>query len=122
MDLFIKNTSLEKRSAALQEQLADKSLGDRLSSLEQELVTKKVGGITINTIKPMKVFDEANNQQSSYMQENAQPFEIDEIKKVVNDSDRQSTKEKKLPTEIHEDEDDTARIGRSGDPLKIKKI
>ena len=51
LDLFIKNTTLEKRSAALQEQLNDKSLSDRLSSLEQELVPKKVGGITINTKK-----------------------------------------------------------------------
>ena len=50
------------------------------------------------------------------------PSTGDEIKKVVNDGERQSTKEKNLPTEIHEDEDDTARIGRSGDPLKIKKI
>ena len=140
LDLFIKNTTLEKRSAALQEQLTDKSLSDRLSSLEQELDPKKVGGITINTIKPMKVFDEANNQQSSDMQENAQPFEIDEITKVVDDAqpfeideitkindgdESQSTKkkieEKQPSAEIHEDDDDTARIGRSGDPLKFKK-
>ena len=94
LDLFIKNTTLEKRSAALQEQLNDKSLSDRLSSLEQELVPKKVGGITINTKKPMKVFDGANSQQSSDMQENAQPFEIDEITKVTNEDDSQSTKEK----------------------------
>ena len=126
LDLFIKNTTLEKRSAALQEQLTDKSLSDRLSSLEQELVPKKVGGITINTIKPMKVFDEANNQQSSDMQGNAQPFEIDEITKVVDDGDSQPTKEKTEEkqsfAEAHDDEEDTTRIGRSGDPLKIKKI
>ena len=126
LDLFIKNTTLEKRSAALQEQLNDKSLSDRLSSLEQELVPKKVGGITINTKKPMKVFDEANDQQSSDMQENAQPFEIDEITKVVDDGDSQPTKEKTEEkqsfAEAHDDEEDTTRIGRSGDPLKIKKI
>ena len=126
LDLFIKNTTLEKRSAALQEQLNDKSLSDRLSSLEQELVPKKVGGITINTKKPMKVFDEANNQQSSDMQGNAQPFEIDEITKVVDDDDSQPTKEKTEEkqsfAEAHDDEEDTTRIGRSGDPLKIKKI
>ena len=126
LDLFIKNTTLEKRSAALQEQLTDKSLSDRLSSLEQELVPKKVGGITINTKKPMRVFDEANNQQSSDMQGNAQPFEIDEITKVVDDGDSQPTKEKTEEkqsfAEAHDDEEDTTRIGRSGDPLKIKKI
>ena len=126
LDLFIKNTTLEKRSAALQEQLNDKSLSDRLSSLEQELVPKKVGGITINTKKPMKVFDEANNQQNSDMQGNAQPFEIDEITKVVDDGDSQPTKEKTEEKQsfakAHDDEEDTTRIGRSGDPLKIKKI
>ena len=126
LDLFIKNTSLEKRSATLQEQLTEKSLSDRLSSLEQELVIKKVGGITINTKKPMQVFDETNNQQSSDMQGNAQPFEIDEITKVVDDGDSQPTKakaeEKQSFAEAHDDEEDTTRIGRSGDPLKIKKI
>ena len=126
LDLFIKNTTLEKRSAALQEQLNDKSLSDRLSSLEQELVPKKVGGITINTKKPMQVFDETNNQQRSDMQGNAQPFEIDEITKVVDDGDSQPTKEKTEEkqsfAEAHDDEEDTTRIGRSGDPLKIKKI
>ena len=126
LDLFIKNTTLEKRSAALQEQLNDKSLSDRLSSLEQELVPKKVGGITINAKKLMKVFDEANNQQSSDMQGNAQPFEIDEITKVVDDGDSQPTKEKTEEkqsfAEAHDDEEDTTRIGSSGDPLKFKKI
>ena len=122
MDLFIKNTSLEKRSAVLQEQLTDKSLGDRLSSLEDELVPKTVGGRAINTNKPIRVFDEVDDQHSLSIPGETRAFEIDEIKKVVNDSDRQSTKEKKSLTEIHEDEDDTARIGRSGDPLKIKKI
>ena len=127
LDLFIKNTSLEKRSAVLQEQLTDKSLGDRLSSLEQEVDPKRVGGRVINTKKPLEVFDKVDNQQSFDTSGDVQPFEIDEIKKVVNDGDRQSTKEKKSPTkihenEIHEDEEDTARIGRSGDPLKIKKI
>ena len=53
LDLFIKNTALEKRSVELQEQLAEKSLGDRLSSLEQQLVNKKVGGQVINTKKPI---------------------------------------------------------------------
>ena len=126
LDLFIKNTTLEKRSAALQEQLTDKSLSERLSSLEQELVTKKVGGRVINTKKTIQVFDKANDQQSSDMQENAQPFEIDEITKVVDDGDSQPTKEKTEEkqsfTEAHDDEEDTTRIGRSGDPLKIKKI
>ena len=55
----------------------------------------------------------------------AQPYEIDEIKKVVNDDDSQYTKEKteekKSSAKIHDDDEDTARIGRSGDPLKFKK-
>ena len=126
LDLFIKNTTLEKRSAALQEQLTDKSLSERLSSLEQELNPKKVGGRIINAKKPIQVFDEANDQQSSNMQGNAQPFEIDEITKVVDDGDSQPTKEKteekKSFAEAHNDEEDSTRIGRSGDPLKIKKI
>jgi len=120
LDLFIKNTSLEKRSVTLQEQLTEKSLSDRLSSLEQELVPKKVGGKVINTKKPIQVFNEANDQQ------NAQPFEIDEITKVVDDGDSQpakeNTEEKQSFAEAHDDEEDTTRIGRSGDLLKIKKI
>jgi len=122
LDLFIKNTSLEKRGAELQEKLADKSLSDRLSSLEQELVPKTVGGRVINTKKPIKVFDEVSDQQRLVTPENAEPFEIDEITKEVNEDDSQSTKErmkeKKSFTKIHDDEEDTARIGRSGDPLK----
>ena len=122
LDLFIKNTSLEKRGAALQEKLADKSLGDRLSSLEQELVPKTVGGRVINTKKPIKVFDEVGDQQNLVTSQKVEPFEIDEITKVVNEDDSQSTKErmkeKKSFTKIHDDEEDTARIGRSGDPLK----
>ena len=60
--------------------------------------------------------------------DDAEPFEIDEIKKIVNDGDTQpieeKTEEKKLPTDtkIHDDDEDTTRIGRSGDPLKFKKI
>ena len=126
MDLFIKNTSLEKRSAVLQEQLTDKSLGDRLSSLEQEVDPKRVGGRVINTKKPLGVFDKADNQQSWDTSGDVQPFEIDEIKKVVNDDDSQYTKEKteekKSFVEAHDDEEDTTRISRFGDPLKIKKI
>ena len=122
LDLFIKNTSLEKRSGALQEQLTEKSLSDRLSSLEQVIDPKKIGGKVINTKKPIQVFDEVKDQQSTDIPENAQPFEIDEIRKVVNDDDSQSTKEKKSFAEIHDDDEDTARIGRSGDPFKIKKI
>ena len=112
LDLFIKNTSLEKRGAVLQEQLAGKGLDDRLSTLEQELVPKKVGGKIINTKKPIEIFDKADDQQSFNTSGNAQPFEIEEIKKVVNDRD----------SKIHDDDEDTARIGRSGDPLKFKKI
>ena len=125
LDLFIKNTTLEKRSAALQEQLTEKGLSDRLTSLEEELDPKKVGGRVINTKKPMKIFDKVGDQQSSYIKGDVQPFEIDEIKKVVNDDDTQLTKEKKEKesyVEIHDDDEDTARIGRSGDPLKTKKI
>ena len=127
LDLFIKNASLEKRGAALQEKLSDKSLSDRLSSLEQELVPKTVGGRVINTKKPIKIFDEVSDQQSLGTPENAEPFEIDEITKVANEDDSQSTKEKteekKSFAKIHDDEEDTTRIGRSGDPLeKIKKI
>ena len=59
--------------------------------------------------------------------DDAEPFEIDEITKVANEDDSQSTKEKteekKSFAKIHDDEEDTTRIGRSGDPLeKIKKI
>ena len=126
LDLFIKNTSLEKRSATLQEQLTDKSLGDRLSSLEQEVDPKRVGGRVINAKKPLEVFDKVDNQQSFDTSRDVQPFEIDEIKKVVNDDDSQyikeRTKEKKSSAKIHEDDEDTARIGRSGDPLKFKKV
>jgi len=126
LDLFIKNTTLEKRSAALQEQLTDKSLSDRLSSLEQELVPKTVGGRVINTKKPIKVFDEVSDQQSLDTPENAQPFEIEEITKAVNKDDSQSTKEKTEEKQsfakAHDDDEDTARIGSSGDPLKFKKI
>ena len=126
LDLFIKNTSLEKRSSVLQEQLTEKSLSDRLSSLEQEIIPKKIGGKVINTNKPIEMFDKVDNQQSLDMQENPQKFEIDEITKVVNDDDAQPTKEKtekkKSFTEIHNDDEDTTRIGRSGDPLKFKKI
>ena len=125
LDLFIKNTSLEKRSAVLQEQLTDKSLGDRLSSLEQEVDPKRVGGRVINAKKPLEVFDKVDNQQIFDRSGDVQPFEIDEIKKVVNDDDSQYTKEKteekKSSAKIHNDEEDTARIGRSGDPLKFKK-
>ena len=125
LDLFIKNTTLEKRSAALQEQLSEKGLSDRLTSLEQELVPKKVGGRVINTKKPIEIFDKVDDQQSSDMEGRAQPFEIDEIKKVVNDDETHLTKEKSEKesyVKIHDDDDDTARIGRSGDPLKTKKI
>ena len=48
--------------------------------------------------------------------DDAEPFEIDEIKKVINDDDSQSN------LESHEDDEDTARIGRSGDLSKVKKI
>ena len=126
LDLFIKNTTLEKRSAALQEQLNDKSFDDRLSSLEQEVDPKRVGGRVINAKNPLEVFDKVDNQQSFDTSGDVQPFEIDEIKKVVNDDDSQYTKEKtekkKSSAKIHDDDEDTARIGRSGDPLKIKKI
>jgi len=122
LDLFIKNTSLEKRSAVLQEQLTDKSLGDRLSSLEQEVDPKRVGGRVINTKKPLEAFDKVDNQQIFDRSGDVQPFEIDEIKKVVNDDDSQYTKEKKSSAKIHDDDEDTARIGRSGDPLKFKKV
>ena len=126
LDLFIKNTSLEKRSVALQEQLSEKSLNDRLSTLEEEIVPKKIGGKVINTKKPIQVFDEVEDQQNMNITGKAQPFEIDEIRKVVNDDNSQSIEEKKEEkksfTKIHDDDEDTARIGRSGDPMKIKKI
>ena len=123
LDLYIKNTSLEKRGTTLQEQLTEKSLSDRLSSLEQEIIPKSIGGKIINTKKPLEVFDRTEDRGAFA---NAQPFEIEEIKKVVNDDDSQyikeRTKEKKSSAKIHEDDEDTARIGRSGDPLKFKKV
>ena len=58
--------------------------------------------------------------------DDAEPFEIDEITKVVDDGDSQpskeKTEEKQSFAEAHDDEEDTARIGSSGDPLKFKKI
>ena len=121
LDLFIKNTALEKRSLAIQEQVEDKSLEDRLSSLEEKLVTKKVGGKIINAKKPIEVFDVDKVDK-------AEPFEIDEITKVEpekkNQSDTensQAAKENKS-SKVHEDDEDTSRIGREGDLLKRKKI
>ena len=53
--------------------------------------------------------------------DDTEPFEIDEITKVVDDGDSQPTKEKTEEkqsfAEAHDDEEDTTRIGRSGDPL-----
>ena len=94
--------------------------------MEQEIDPKKIGGKVINTKKSMEIFDKVDDQPNSDMSEIAQPFEIDEITKVVDDGDSQPTKEKteekKSFAEAHDDEEDTTRIGRSGDPLKIKKI
>ena len=125
LDLFIKNTALEKRSVSLQEKMDEKSLSDRLSSLEEKLVERKIGGKVINTKKPIEVFDRTEDQQSSEVSA-VNRFEIDEIKKINRDEDSQPTKkeveEKKSYTKIHEDDEESARIGRSGDPLKRKKI
>ena len=118
--MFIKNTSLEKRTITLQEKLAEKTLGDRLSSLETQLIKKKVGGKIINTKKPIEVFDVEN------VDERAQPFEIDEITKVTTEEENQSDTGNSQPEkenkslEIHEDED-TSRIGREGDLLEKRK-
>ena len=48
--------------------MSEKSLSDRLSSLEQEVIKKTVGGKVINTNKPMEIFEvdrqgNSNNQQ-----------------------------------------------------------
>ena len=119
LDLFIKNTALEKRSLAIQEQIEDKSLEDRLSSLEEKLVTKRVGGKIINTQKPIEVFDVDKVEKST------EPFEIDEITKVTSEKEKQSDTGDSQPEkslEVHEDNEDTSRIGRAGDLLKRKKI
>ena len=119
LDLFIKNSALEKRSLAIQEHVEDKSLEDRLSSLEEKLVTKKVGGRIINTQKPIEVFDVDKVDKS------AEPFEIDEITKVVSEEENQSDTGNSQPeksSEVHEDDEDTSRIGRAGDLLNRKKI
>ena len=79
LDLFIKNTTLEKRSAEIQQMLNEETLDDRLSSLEEELVKKKIGGKIINTKKPIEVFDNPDEDKP------AQSFEIDEIKKIENE-------------------------------------
>ena len=113
LDLFIKNTSLEKRSATLQEQMNEKSLEDRLDSLEQELVTKRVGGKVINTKKPIEVFDVENVDGA------AKEFEIDKITKIETDSS-QPEKEKES-IKVHEDDEYTSRIGRAGDLYKNTK-
>ena len=126
LDLFIKNTSLEKRTTALQEKLSEKSLSDRLSSLEGQIIKKNVGGRVIDTKKPMEIFDVKSDKRSSNGQESLDEterttsFEVDEIKKVVGENS-QPVKEKTF-VKIHEDEDETARIGRTGDPLKKKKV
>ena len=118
--LIIKNTTLEKRSAEIQQMLNEETLDDRLSSLEEELVKKKIGGKIINTKKPIEVFDNPDEDKP------AQSFEIDEIKKVENekqlDADNSEPEKKKEAVELHEDDDDTSRIGRAGDLLKRKKI
>ena len=122
LDLFIKNTALEKRSLAIQEQVEDKSLEDRLSSLEEKLVTKKVGGKIINTDKPMEVFDVDKVGKTT------ESFEIDEITKVASEKENQSDTGNSQPEkenkslEVHEDDEDTSRIGRAGDLLKREKI
>ena len=113
LDLFIKNTSLEKRSVTLQEQMNEKSLEDRLDSLEQELVTKRVGGKVINTKKPIEVFDVENVDGA------AKEFEIDKITKIETDSS-QPEKEKES-IKVHEDDEYTSRIGRAGDLYKNTK-
>ena len=122
LDLFIKNTTLEKRSIALQEQINDKSMDDRLSSLEEDLVTKRVGGKIINTKKPIEVFDVEN------VDERAQPFEIDEITKVGDekesqlDADNSQPEKEKTSVKVHEDNEYTSRIGRVGDLFKKRKV
>ena len=122
LDLFIKNSALEKRSVAIQEQIEDKSLEDRLSSLEEKLVTKKVGGKIINTKKPIEVFDVDKVGNSP------EPFEIDEITKVTSEKENQSDTENSQPEkenkslEAHKDDEDTSRIGREGDLLRKKNI
>ena len=87
----------------------EKSLDDRLTSLEEELIKKKVGGKVINTKKPIEVFSEE--------EQSLKPFEIDEIKQI-NADNSQAENEKQSPQTTHEDEEDTSRIGRSGDLLK----
>ena len=58
----------------------------------------------------------------------AGPFEIDEITKVVSEKENQSDTGNSQPEkenkslEVHEDDEDTSRIGREGDLLKRKKI
>ena len=124
LDLFIKNTTLEKRSVALQEQMNEKSLDDRLDSLEQELVTKRVGGKIINTKKPIEVFDVENVDGS------AKPFEIDEITKVETETEKETQLEadnsqpekEKESNKVHEDDEYMSRIGRAGDLFKERKI
>ena len=74
------------------------------------------------TTKPLQVFDADKEDKS------AEPFEIDEIKKVASEKENQSDTENSQPEkenkslEVHEDDDDSSRIGRGGDLLKRKKI
>ena len=55
-------------------------------------------------------------------------FEIDEITKVASEKENQSDTENSQPEkenkslEVHEDDEDTSRIGREGDLLKREKI
>ena len=120
LDLFIKGTALEKRSLVLQEKLFDKSLDDRLSSMEQELIKKTVGGKVINTKKPIEVFDTTEDVERGQ----PAPFEIDEIEIVKSEPVKktESNQKKESFETTQRDDEETARIGRSGDPLKIKKV
>ena len=131
LDLFIKTTALEKRSAELQEKMNEKDLDERLSSLEERLIQKKVGGKVINTKKPIEVFD----NETEFHQ--PKPFEIEEIQKKSDDNikkeelkdeksaisgENKSVKKNESFEETHNDTEDTSRIGRWGDLLKRKKL
>ena len=73
----------------------------------------------------LKCVEIINQPKKKFYKNNDKIFNLNNnvrIKKIVNDDDTQLTKEKKEKesyVEIHDDDDDTARIGRSGDPLKI---
>ena len=89
--------------------------------MEKEILEKEERDNFINTTRPVEVFDGTNIKKTSIpsSKESAKSFEVDEITVVKKDINGKS---EDAHDHIHEDEDESARIGRAGDPFKRKKI